>query len=76
MPVQYGGKSYGSGGGATGEAGDRLPMLEREMGKLRREIESLKKGSGGAVQSGLSNWMTTAMAAVGVLLGLMALLRH
>lgn len=49
-------------------------MLEREVGKLRRELEALKGQGGGS--HGVANWMTTALAAMGVLLGLMALLRH
>ena len=61
---------------SKGEGQDRLPMLEREIGKLRRELESMKGQSGGAAHGGLMTWMTTAMAAFGVLLGLMALLRH
>jgi hypothetical protein len=52
-------------------------MLEREIGKLRRELEALKtQGGGGAAPAGLTYWMTTALAGLGTLLGLMALLRH
>jgi hypothetical protein len=51
-------------------------MLEREIGKLRRELEGLKSRSAGTAGGGFMAWMTPAMAAFGVLLGLMALLRH
>lgn len=73
MPIRMRSKGYGSG---AGDGGERVPMLEREVGKLRREIEALKSQAGGAASGGLASWMTTALAAFGVLLGLMALLRH
>ncbi len=74
MPVHLGSKGYG---GSGGDAGERLPMLERELGKLRREVEALKgQTTDGMAQGVLTRWMSTALAAVGVLLGLMALIRH
>ncbi len=74
MPVHLGGKGYGNSGG---DAGERVPMLERELGKLRREVEALKvQTTDGTAQGAMTRWMSTALAAVGVLLGLVALLRH
>lgn len=63
--------------GAGGDAGDRVPMLERELGRLRREVEALRGQSGADHgRAALMGWLTTGMAAFGVLLGLIALLRH
>ena len=41
---------------------------------LRREVEALKGATVG--HGGSMNWVTTGLAALGVLIGLMALLRH
>jgi hypothetical protein len=73
MPVQTGTKRQS--GGSTGGA-ERVPMLEREVGKLRRELEALKAQGGSGAPGSVMAWMTTALAGLGTLLGLMALLRH
>jgi hypothetical protein len=74
MPVQTGSRRQA--GGSGGGGGERLPLLEREIGRLRRELEALKSQGGSGASAGLAGWMTTALAALGTLLGLMALRRH
>lgn len=62
---------------AGGDTAERVPMLEREMGKLRRELETLKGRSSAEGSQGVHrDWITLGLAAFGVLLGLIAVLKH
>ena len=71
MPVQI------TSGRSSSDASDRIPMLEREIGSLRREIESLRTGAGANHAHGsMMTWIAMFLGCAGVLLALLALLRH
>lgn len=71
MPVPIsGGHGASTGNGAGG--------LEQEVNRLRREVDQLRRQSGGEPggASTLLAWITPIMSAIALLLGIIAILRH
>ena len=58
------------------DGADRLPMLERELGSLRRELETIRSSSrGDGARHVMNGWISTALAGFALLLALVALIR-
>ena len=52
-------------------------MLERELGKLRREVETVRQQSSGDSHRGATmSWLALAVGAMGLVVGVLSLLRH
>jgi len=63
-------------GQAAGDSGGDAQKLQREIGQLREEMESLRGGTSGADgRDALLPWVAMAMAAVALALGIIAILR-
>jgi hypothetical protein len=71
MPVHF---RYGR----AAESDHRVKDIDVEVRQLRREVESLRQQVGTENTGGghLLGWATVGLAALGVLLGLIALFRH
>lgn len=72
MPVRRGA------GQDTAGSEERSSSLEREVKKLRQEVAALREQMNGENGGGnlATGWLTAAMAAIALLLGIIAILRH
>jgi hypothetical protein len=62
---------------AGGDPGGAVQLLERELGKLRREMEALRRDSSGDSHRGATtSWLALAVGAMGLIAGVLSLLRH
>jgi hypothetical protein len=63
--------------GAGGDGGESVQLLERELGKLRREMETLRRDSNGESHRGATiAWVALAVGVMGLIAGVLGLLRH